>query len=148
MLLVVGRCHRTEILISSSHRWKINTRFWIWKECQTWQSAFGFFSTPSHSSVASKPKNARRFPCSLQAKAPPTWLAIPRDFFAGDNLIPSILVRVHLPPRSKQIVFTPLTCDSPACASLYPAPLPKGSLDLQRNWENVLQKICPGKMTD
>lgn len=54
-------------------------------------------------------------------------------FFAGDNLIPSILVRVHLPPRSKQIVFTPLIYDSPACASLYPAPSPKGSLDLHRN---------------
>lgn len=31
------------------------------------------------------------------------------EIFSGNNLIPSILVRVHLPPRSKQIVFMPLT---------------------------------------
>lgn len=68
---MVGPGHRAEILISSSHGWKINTCFWIRKECQAWQSAFGFVSTPSHSSTASKPKNERRFPCSLQAKVLP-----------------------------------------------------------------------------
>lgn len=106
------RCD-TEILIYSSHGWKINTHFWMQKECQTWQSSFGcFFSPPL---------------CLLPLQNPKPWWDLharciqgsPQlgsqllEIFSGNNLIPSILVTAHLPPHSKQIVFMPLTRNSP-----------------------------------
>lgn len=145
-----GLSRDTEILIYSSHGWKINTHFWMQKECQTWQSFFGFSSPLSLLFYGFKTKKHKEIYMLAPAKAPPPNLACSSSRFSLAT------TSFHLPLSERIFLWVQANClhatySQFSSASLLHIQSPvllhclEGSSDLHSNQGSLLQKYGLGR---